>query len=67
MPRTVFSAVVVTLAASATLMLSACADDSANHKHPPQDPPDYHGVPTDMTPPSMIDAPSAPKAASQPK
>lgn len=39
------------------LGLSACAEP-AHQKHPPQDPPDYKGVPTDMTPPSMI-APSA--------
>jgi hypothetical protein len=37
-----------------SLTLSACADSSNQpKKHPPQDPPDYHGVPTDMTPPSM--------------
>jgi hypothetical protein len=28
---------------------------------PPKDPADYHGVPTDDRPPSMIDAPAAPK------
>jgi hypothetical protein len=62
MPRIVS---VVLLGASLALALSACAD-STNHKHPPQDPPDYQGVPTDMTPPSMI-TPSAPAPASQPK
>jgi hypothetical protein len=62
MPRTVLSLI---LSAAFALALTACADDTnAQHKHPPQDPPDYHGVPTDMTPPSM-DAPSAP--AAQPK
>jgi hypothetical protein len=44
------------------LILSACADDPAAHRHvPPKDPADYHGVPTDDRPPSMIDAPVAPK------
>jgi hypothetical protein len=42
--------------------LSACADDPAAHRHvPPKDPADYHGVPTDDRPPSMIDAPAAPQ------
>ena len=42
--------------------LSACADAQAVHHHaPPKDPADYHGVPTDDRPPSMIDAPVAPK------
>ncbi|OUL69253.1 hypothetical protein CA603_51180 [Paraburkholderia hospita] len=42
--------------------LSACADDPTVHHHvPPKDPADYHGVPTDTRPPSMIDAPAAPK------
>ncbi|MEI6001674.1 hypothetical protein H3V53_32280 [Paraburkholderia bengalensis] len=42
------------------LALSACADDPAIHHHaPPKDPADYHGVPTDDRPPSMIDAPAA--------
>ena len=57
MPRTVLA---LLCAASAALVLSACAD-SAHQKHPPQDPPDYHGVPTDMTPPSMIDSPAKPQ------
>ncbi|SAL32201.1 lipoprotein [Caballeronia peredens] len=56
MPRIVFTI----LCAAFALGLTACADSSAT-KHPPQDPPDYKGVPTDMTPPSMIDAPSQPK------
>ncbi|KMZ12744.1 hypothetical protein BHUM_03299 [Candidatus Burkholderia humilis] len=43
------------------LGLCACADSNVDHKHPPQDPPDYKGVPTDMTPPSMIIAPAQPK------
>lgn len=42
--------------------LSACADDPTVHHHvPPKDPVDYHGVPTDDRPPSMIDAPAAPQ------
>jgi hypothetical protein len=57
MPRTVLAFV---CAVSLALGLSACADSPAPHKHPPQDPPDYKGVPTDMTPPSMI-APAQPK------
>lgn len=56
MPRFVFSLV---CAASLALALCACAEP-ANQKHPPQDPPDYKGVPTDMTPPSM-DAPASAK------
>ncbi|SAK41481.1 hypothetical protein [Caballeronia ptereochthonis] len=56
MPRIVLAFV---CAASVALGLSACAD-STSHKHPPQDPPDYKGVPTDMTPP-MIIAPAQPQ------
>lgn len=44
-----------------TLFLAACADPASNHKHAPQDPPDYKGVPTDMTPPSMLNAPTQPQ------
>ena len=45
------------------LLLAACVDSSAPHKTPPQDPPDYHGVPTDTTPPDMTSLPaSAPRA-----
>ncbi|WP_250499717.1 hypothetical protein [Caballeronia sp. GAWG1-5s-s] len=42
------------------LALSACAD-SSSQKHAPQDPPDYHGVPTDTRPPSMLIAPTQPQ------
>ncbi|MFM0322923.1 hypothetical protein [Caballeronia glebae] len=42
------------------LGLAACAEP-AQHKHVPQDPPDYKGVPTDMTPPSMITDPVKPQ------
>ncbi|MBN3725463.1 hypothetical protein [Burkholderia sp. Ac-20379] len=60
------------IAALVAVMLSACVDQSASsagsrhHGKPPEDPADYHGVPTDMTPPSMLDAPgssAAPAAA----
>ncbi|WP_118180646.1 hypothetical protein [Paraburkholderia phosphatilytica] len=44
------------------IALTGCADDPTYHPHhPPQDPPDYHGVPTDTRPPSMLD--DAPPAA----
>ncbi|BBU27992.1 lipoprotein [Caballeronia pedi] len=46
-------------AAFVALGLAACAEPQ--HKHPPQDPPDYKGVPTDMTPPSMIEPPAKPQ------
>ncbi|QQC64035.1 hypothetical protein [Paraburkholderia ginsengisoli] len=37
--------------------LAGCADNSSGHrKGPPQDPADYHGVPTDTRPPSMVPA-----------
>ncbi|WP_198039147.1 hypothetical protein [Paraburkholderia sp. SOS3] len=40
--------------------LAGCADDVTLHRHaPPQDPPDYHGVPTDDRPPQIINAPDA--------
>ncbi|CAB3748976.1 hypothetical protein [Paraburkholderia solisilvae] len=40
--------------------LAGCADDTTlHHRTPPQDPPDYHGVPTDTRPPQIIDAPDA--------
>jgi hypothetical protein len=59
MPRFIASIVAV----SALLAVSACTgDDTANHKHPPQDPPDYKGVPTDTTPPSMLIAPAQPQS-----
>ncbi|WP_186037539.1 hypothetical protein [Burkholderia gladioli] len=53
------------LAALVAAMLAGCVGDpnpsGANHRKPsPQDPADYHGVPTDMTPPSMLEAPAAP-------
>jgi hypothetical protein len=51
MPR--FAALLV-----CSLLLSACADATVPHHTPPQDPPDYKGVPTDTTPPVMIIAPA---------
>ena len=42
------------------LGLAACSEP-AQRKHEPQDPPDYKGVPTDMTPPSMIAPPAKPQ------
>ena len=38
--------------------LAGCANDSSGHHGgpPPQDPADYHGVPTDTRPPSMVPA-----------
>ena len=57
MPRIVSALVCATFLA---LGVSACVD-STPHKHAPQDPPDYKGVPTDMTPPSMIDTPAQSK------
>jgi hypothetical protein len=64
MPRIV-SLLAVT--ASLALALSACVDssDPSARKHPPQDPPDYKGVPTDMTPPSMLEAPPRPASSPQ--
>jgi hypothetical protein len=43
-----------------SVLLSACADSTPQHV-PPQDPPDYKGVPTDTTPPVMIIAPAKPE------
>lgn len=41
--------------------LAGCADNpSGHHGRPPQDPPDYHGVPTDTRPPTMVPAPAVP-------
>ncbi|WP_206142622.1 hypothetical protein [Burkholderia sp. Ac-20384] len=47
------------LAVLAAFFLAGCTSDphQARRGHPPEDPADYHGVPTDMTPPSMLDAP----------
>jgi len=47
--------------------LAGCSNDPAasHHGSPPKDPPDYHGVPTDTRPPSMLDDPAAPQIAPQ--
>ncbi|MDR5751099.1 MULTISPECIES: hypothetical protein [Caballeronia] len=48
----------IVLFAAVSLVLCACADSSTQPKHrPPQDPPDYKGVPTDTRPPVMLIAP----------
>ncbi|MGU7775451.1 hypothetical protein ACV229_35440 [Burkholderia sp. MR1-5-21] len=49
------------LAVLAASILAGCAGDPRETRrgHPPQDPADYHGVPTDMTPPSMLGEPPA--------
>jgi hypothetical protein len=40
--------------------LAGCADDATvHHRAPPQDPADYHGVPTDDRPPQIINTPDA--------
>jgi hypothetical protein len=46
------------LLAALALTLAACADSSTQKHTPPQDPPDYKGVPTDTRPPSMLIAPA---------
>jgi hypothetical protein len=67
MPRLLSTLVFTVTSLACALALSACADSPSEHKHPPVDPPDYKGVPTDMTPPSMIDNPAPPKSGSQPQ
>lgn len=49
------------LAVLAASILAGCAGDPklARRGHPPEDPSDYHGVPTDMTPQSMLTEPPA--------
>jgi hypothetical protein len=53
----------------AAVALAGCSNDpaSGHHGSPPKDPPDYHGVPTDDRPPSMLDTPDTapPAPASQ--
>jgi len=47
---------IVLTAAIAALMCGCVADRDASHRRaPPQDPPDYHGVPTDDRPPAMLE------------
>jgi hypothetical protein len=49
--------------------LCGCSNDpAAGHHSPPKDPADYHGVPTDDRPPSMLneaDPQGAPQAKPQ--
>jgi hypothetical protein len=42
--------------------LAGCANDPSGHHGgpPPRDPADYHGVPTDTRPPTMVPAPVTP-------
>jgi hypothetical protein len=51
---------VLTIALLLSAGLAGCADHPAGHRAgPPQDPADYHGVPTDDRPPSMLPTPAA--------
>ncbi|MFT4064195.1 hypothetical protein [Paraburkholderia sp.] len=51
---------VLTIALLLSAGAAGCAGNpSAHHGAPPQDPADYHGVPTDDRPPSMLPAPAA--------
>jgi len=47
------------LIAAIAALFSGCAADngSAHRRSPPQDPADYHGVPTDDRPPMMLETP----------
>ncbi|HTI16788.1 MAG TPA: hypothetical protein VL598_03905 [Trinickia sp.] len=51
-------------AAAFCLLAAGCGDQVIEHRHPPHDPPDYHGVPTDTRPPSMLDTASPASGAS---
>jgi hypothetical protein len=62
MPRFIASIVAVSALLALSALGACTGNDSTNHKHPPQDPPDYKGVPTDTTPPSMLIAPGQPQA-----
>lgn len=52
----------VLLIACVAAVLAGCTNDPAasHHGPPPKDPADYHGVPTDDRPPSMMNAPAEP-------
>jgi hypothetical protein len=50
----------VAAAAVSVLVSAGCGDQTIHHRNPPHDPSDYHGVPTDVSPPSMLDTPAAP-------
>ncbi|HZZ12354.1 MAG TPA: hypothetical protein VFE79_16840 [Paraburkholderia sp.] len=49
------------LSAAGLAGFSGCTNDPAGHHGgpPPKDPGDYHGVPTDDRPPTMVPAPVA--------
>ncbi len=48
--------------------LTGCmSEPNGHHKTPPKDPQDYHGVPTDDRPPSMLDTPAPSSAPAAPK
>ena len=52
---------VLTIALLLSAGVAGCADHPSSHRGPPpQDPADYHGVPTDTRPPSMVPAPVTP-------
>jgi type IV pilus biogenesis protein CpaD/CtpE len=51
----------VVFAAVFAAALAGCASHPSHRRTPPQDPRDYHGVPTDDRPPSMLIAPAAPE------
>jgi hypothetical protein len=54
------------VAVAVACLLSGCGDETIHHRNPPHDPADYHGVPTDDSPPSMLDEPPASPAATPP-
>lgn len=54
MKRMAWSTTIVVLAA-VTVAAGCAAADNGHRARVPQDPPDYHGVPTDDRPPSMLD------------
>ncbi|TAL92970.1 MAG: hypothetical protein EPN73_23180 [Paraburkholderia sp.] len=48
--------------------LTGCMSDPGDHhKTPPKDPQDYHGVPTDDRPPTMLDTPASSSVPAAPK
>jgi hypothetical protein len=51
------------VAALSSVLLAGCGDETIHHRNPPHDPPDYHGVPTDVRPPSVLDAPATPSGS----
>jgi hypothetical protein len=55
----------VLTAVFAVAALGGCSNDpsAGHHGQPPQDPPDYHGVPTDDRPPTITDTPDVPQSA----